>query len=83
MRRRWHVDWRAETPWLLLLASALAAPLLVREQGGDWHSALAACFACLAAPSLGIEAMLALTRLMAWSVGPPTPRRSAGRQRER
>jgi hypothetical protein len=82
MLRRWRVDWQAETPWLLLLASALTAPLLVREQGGDWHSALAAGFACLAAPSLGIEAMLALARLVAWSEGPQPPR-VTGRGRRR
>jgi hypothetical protein len=74
MARRWRVDWWAEAPWLLLLATALTAPLLVREQGGDWHSALTAGFACLAAPSLGIEAMLALVRLVTWTEGPQPPR---------
>jgi hypothetical protein len=83
MARRWRIDWRAEAPWLLLVATALAAPFVVREQGGDWHSAVAACFACLAAPSLGIEAMLALVRVVTWTEGPQPRSRVTGRGRSR
>jgi hypothetical protein len=51
--------------WTLLVAAALAAPVMVLGQGGDWQAAVVASLACLAAPGAAIEAMLGLGRLLA------------------
>lgn len=72
------MDWRQEGPWLMLLLAALAAPPAVLAQGGDWHAAISAGLACLVAPCLGIEAMLALARIHAAQAPPP---RMTGRDR--
>jgi hypothetical protein len=57
--------WRAELPFAILSAAALAAPLCVLDQGGSLHAALLAGLAVLAVPGAAIEAMAAVARLAA------------------
>ena len=76
------MDWRFEAPWLLLLAGALLAPLLVIDQGGDWHSALTAGLACLVAPAAGVQIVLLLGQLIS-RCAPAEPPHIAGPGRQR
>lgn len=57
--------WRAELPFAMLSAVALAAPLCVLDQGGSLHAALFAGLAVLAVPGVAIEAMAGVARLAA------------------
>lgn len=54
--------WRAELPFLLLGACALAAPLAVLGQGNDWHAAILSACVVLGAPGAAVEAMAAAAR---------------------
>ena len=55
--------WRAELPFLLLGACALAAPVAVLGQGSDWHSAFLAACVVLGAPGAAVEGMIGAARL--------------------
>ena len=68
-RQRWlhHLpsspSWRGELPFALLVATALASPLLVLDQGGDWHSAILAGCVVLGMPGAAVESMTGVVRL--------------------
>lgn len=63
--------WRAELPFGLLVAAALASPLLVLDQGGDWRLAVFAFCVVLSVPGAALEGMVGLARLArALSDGP-------------
>ena len=47
---------------MVLAASALAAPLVVLDQGGDLHTAILACLVVLAAPGAAVESMVGAAR---------------------
>jgi len=61
--------WRAELPFALLFAAALAAPVCVLDQGGSLHAALFAGLAVLAVPGAAVEAMAGVARLAAMPRG--------------
>lgn len=65
-RLAWLTALRPDWPFMLLAVTALAAPFIVLDQGGAWHTALFSCPATLAVPALAIEAMVGLTRLGGW-----------------
>lgn len=54
--------WRAELPFALLVATAVATPFAVLDQGGSWHTALGAACAVLALPGAAIESMVGAVR---------------------
>lgn len=62
--QRWSAAelWQ-EGPWVLLGATAVAAPFAVLDQGGDGRTAMVAALACLASPCFGIELMQGVARL--------------------
>lgn len=60
----WGARLRAEGPFLLLLAAALAALPTVQGQGGSLHQGWVAALAVLAAPAAAIEPVLAVARLV-------------------
>jgi hypothetical protein len=62
-RRVTYPWWQAEAPFLLLLASAVAATLFVLDQGSGWHTALLAALVVLSVPGAAIEGMVGLARL--------------------
>ena len=55
--------WRTELPFGLLVASALASPMLVLDQGGDWRLAAFAFCAVLSVPGAALEGMVGVARL--------------------
>ena len=55
--------WRAEMPFGMLLAAALAAPLCVLDQGGTLRSAIFAALVVLAVPGAAVESMVGAARL--------------------
>jgi hypothetical protein len=55
--------WRAELPFGLLAASAIAAPFMVVGQGGDWHTAILAGLVVLGAPGAAVDAMIGAARV--------------------
>ena len=61
---------RADLPLALLVSAALVSPLLVLEQGGDWHTAVLAGCVVLGMPGAAVEAMVGVARLALW-VEPP------------
>lgn len=61
----WAARLRADSPFLLLLAAALATLPVVEGQGGSLHQGCVAALAVLAAPGAAIEPMLAVARLVA------------------
>ncbi len=54
---------RADLPLGLLCVTALAAPFVVLDQGGDWRTAVVAACVVLGSPGAAIEAMVGLVRL--------------------
>jgi hypothetical protein len=54
--------WRAELPFGLLVASALASPFVVLGQGGDWHTAILAGCVVLGAPGAAVDSMIGAAR---------------------
>jgi hypothetical protein len=61
--------WRAELPFALLFAAALAAPVCVLDQGGSLHAALFAGLAVLAVPGATVEVMVGVARVAAMPRG--------------
>jgi len=61
--------WREELPFILLGAAALAAPLAVLGQGGDWHTAVLAACVVLGVPGAAVEAMIGVARLAVYLRG--------------
>ncbi|WP_372623266.1 hypothetical protein [Falsiroseomonas sp.] len=57
--------WRAELPFALLAASALAAPFVVLGQGGDWHTAILAGCVVLGVPGAAVDSMIGAARFAA------------------
>jgi len=55
--------WRAECPFGLLVAAAIASPFFVLDQGGDWHTAILAGFIVLGVPGAAVESMTGLARV--------------------
>lgn len=55
--------WRVELPFLLLGACALAAPVAVLDQAGNWHTAILAACVVLGVPGAAMESMLGAARL--------------------
>jgi hypothetical protein len=55
--------WRAELPFILLGAAALAAPMAVLGPGGDWRTAVLAACVVLGAPGAAVEGMIGAARL--------------------
>jgi hypothetical protein len=55
--------WRAELPFILLGAAALASPVAVLGQGGDWHTAILAACVVLGAPGAAVESVIGAARL--------------------
>ncbi|WP_170985283.1 hypothetical protein [Roseomonas sp. AR75] len=54
--------WQAEAPFALLLASALATPLVVLDQGGDLRFAILAGLVVLSVPGAAIESIVGVVR---------------------
>ncbi len=61
---------RADWPLVLLIGAALASPVLVLDQGGDWRTATLAALVVLGMPGAAVEAMVGVVRLALW-VEPP------------
>jgi hypothetical protein len=55
--------WRGELPFALLVVAAVASPLLVLDQGGDWRDAMLAFCVVLGLPGAAVESMTGLVRL--------------------
>jgi hypothetical protein len=55
--------WRGELPFGLLAAAAIASPLLMLDQGGDWHDAVLSFCVVLGLPGAAVESMTGVARL--------------------
>jgi hypothetical protein len=55
--------WRGELPFGLLVVAAIASPLLVLDQGGDWRDAVLSFCVVLGLPGAAVESMTGLARL--------------------
>ncbi|WP_158287555.1 hypothetical protein [Falsiroseomonas bella] len=62
MREEPVPGWQAEIPFALLVASALATPLVVLNQGGDLHFAILSGLVVLSLPGAAIESMVGVAR---------------------
>jgi hypothetical protein len=54
--------WQAEIPFAMLVASALATPLVVLNQGGDLYFALVSGLVVLSLPGAAIESIIGVVR---------------------
>jgi hypothetical protein len=54
--------WQAEIPFALLVASALATPLVVLGQGGDLRFAILSGLVVLSLPGAAIESIIGVVR---------------------
>ncbi|MGG5817264.1 hypothetical protein [Falsiroseomonas sp. HW251] len=55
--------WRAELPFGLLAAAAIAAPACVLDQGGSWHDALFSACVVLGLPGAAVESITGAARI--------------------
>ena len=55
--------WRAELPFGLLVAAAVAAPVCVLDQGGSWHDALFSACVVLGLPGAAVESVTGAARI--------------------
>jgi hypothetical protein len=54
--------WQAEAPFALLVASALATPFVVLDQGGDLRFAILAGLVVLSLPGAAVESIVGVVR---------------------
>ena len=62
---------RIDLPFAMLGGAALASPVLILQQGGEWHTAILGLLVVLGAPGAAIETMVGLVRLLLWFENDP------------